>query len=114
MPSNSGNTTNIQTSTPVIALSASGTQALAFAAMGDVAYDVTLTGNCTFSLSTPPNTGTFQKLLLMIRPAGFQATLPASSAALANAGGSAPTPSTSAVTLYGYASDGTAPILGGI
>ena len=100
---------------PVTTVASSGTtQTLTFAAAGDIAYDITLSTNCTFAVTPPSGMGTYRRLTLMIRPAGFQATLPASSGSLAWAGGSPPTPSTSAVTLVTFASDGTAPVLGGI
>ena len=100
---------------PVTTIAASGaTRTLVFASSGDIAYDVTLSQACTFTLGTAPSNGTFQRIYLIIRPAGFQATLPPSSASLAYAGGAAPTPSTSAITEIAYASDGTAPVLGGV
>ena len=48
-------------------------------------------------------------MTLIIRPAGFQATLPSSSSSLVWSGGTTPTPSTSTSTYVTFSSDGTAP-----
>ena len=80
---------------------------------GDVLYDVTLSAACTITMGTPP-AGQPQRMYLIIRPAGFQATLPASSGAIVWAGGSAPAPSTTISTAISFLSSGTAPIFGGI
>lgn len=102
-------------SVPVTTIASSGTtQTLAFASSGDVAYDVTLSANCTFSITAPTNNGTYRKITLVIRPTSFQATLPASSGALAWSGGSAPSPSTTAITVITFGSTGVTPIFGGL
>lgn len=102
-------------SVPVTVVAASGsTQTIAFASSGNIAYDITLSANCTFTITAPANTGTYRTLTLVIRPASFQATLPASSGALAWSGGSAPTPSTTAVTVITFGSTGIAPVFGGL
>ena len=63
---------------PVTSATASGTtQALAFPSTGSRAYDVTLTANCTFSISGGA-TGELQTVILIIRggAGGFSAALP--------------------------------------
>ncbi len=101
--------------TPLTVVASSGTsQTLTFASSGDIAYDVTLSAACTFSITAPTNNGTFRRILLIIRPAGYQATLPASSSSLVWAGGAAPVPSTSTYTVLMFGSTGTAPIFGGL
>lgn len=92
----------------------SGTTALAFSNTADVVYDVTLSAATTFSFTAPSNTGTYRKLTLIIRPAGYQATLPASSSSLVWAGGSPPAVSTSNPTIITFTSTGNAPIFGGL
>ena len=87
---------------------------LLFPAFGDIWYDITLSAPCTFSIGASSPEYLPQIMRVLIRPNGFQATLPASGGSLVNVGGIAPTPSTSAITEYTYASDGTAPILGGV
>ena len=63
----------------VTTIAASGaSQTLAFPASGSAAYDITLTANCTFTL-TGGKAGEFQTLTVILRQgigAGFLATLP--------------------------------------
>ncbi|HTV07814.1 MAG TPA: hypothetical protein VMD97_02060 [Candidatus Aquilonibacter sp.] len=100
-------------STPDTSPTCSGTQALSFSTSGDIAYNVTLSANCTFSVSDAGSAGTLRKLTLIIHPAGFTSTLPVSSGSLVWSGGSPPAVSTSATTVIVFASTGVAPILGG-
>jgi hypothetical protein len=102
-------------STPVTVIASSGaTQTLTFATGGDIVYDITLSANCTISITPPSTTGAWHRLILIIRPAGFQATLPTSSASLVWSGGSPVVPSTTAITLITFGGTGTAPVFGGI
>jgi hypothetical protein len=76
---------------PVTTVAASGTaQTISFPAAGSVAYDVTLTGNCTFSLSGG-TAGQLQTITLILREdatAGRTITLPGT---IKWSGGLAPT-----------------------
>ena len=80
---------------PVIAVASSGaSQALVAPAQGSAAYDVTLTSNCTFTLSGG-TAGQMQVVTLFLRQdatAGRVPTLPS----VRWAGGTAPTPNTAA------------------
>ncbi len=100
---------------PVTTVAASGsTQTITFAANGDIAYDITLSANCTFTITQPTTNSKFRKIILIIHPATFQATLPVSSSNLAWSSGSAPVPSTSAVTLITIGFGVGTLVLGGI
>ncbi len=84
---------------PVTVVAASGTaQSLAFAASGNATYDVTKTGNVAFTLSGG-RAGQYQTLTIVVRPGagGFTESFPAT---IKWPGGTAPTPSTSAVNVY--------------
>lgn len=100
--------------TPVTYANVAASYALAFAANGNQCLDLTLTANTTFTLTAPSSSAQYRVLTLVIRPAGFTATLPASSGALVWNGGSAPVPSTSNNTLISFGSTGVAPVFGGI
>ena len=83
---------------PVITVAASGTsQALSFPASGSRAYDVTLTANCSFSVSGGVS-GELQTITLITRggTGGFSLTLPTN---VKWKGGTAPTVDTSAGSL---------------
>lgn len=74
-----GTLTSSAIGVPVLAVSASGTsQALSFPLAGSRAYDITLTANCTFSISGG-TTGELQTVSLIIRggSGGFAVVLPA-------------------------------------
>jgi hypothetical protein len=77
-------------------------------------YEITLSANCTFSFATSTFTSVSQKATLIIHPAGFTSTFPASSGTLAWNGGSAPTASTSAVSVISFLWTGTNPTYGGL
>ncbi len=86
-------------STPVTVVAASGTaQTLAYPASGNAAYDVTKTGNVVFTLSGG-TAGQYQTITLIVRPGagGFTEVLPTG---CRWPGGTAPTPSTSAINVY--------------
>src|ERR1700727_2395532 len=101
--------------TPVTTVAASGSaQTLTFASNGDTAYDITLSANFTFSITSPTSNSTFRRIILVIHPAGFTATLPPSSSTLAWAGGSAPSPSISAITELNIGFGVGTVVLGGI
>ena len=103
---NNGCSVASATSVPSLPMSAGGTQSLTFASSGDIEYNVSLTSNCTFSITPPTTPNGYQRLILAITPNGFQATLPASvPGTLLNSGGAAPAPSASAKTIYTYAYD---------
>lgn len=101
---------------PVLAVSASGaTQALLFPSSGSRAYDITLTANCTFSISGG-SAGELQTLTLILRggTGGFSATLPTN---VKWKGGSAPvldTTSGSISLIRIQTSDGGTTYAGGI
>ncbi len=83
----------------VTTIAVSGTaQALAFPANGNATYDVTKTGNVAFTL-TGGKAGQYQTLTIVVRPGtgGFTESFPAT---IKWPGGTAPTPSTSAVNVY--------------
>ena len=110
---------------PPVVVSASGpAQVLSFDTYGDTIYDVTLSEACAFTV-TAVAPGTIEtehtlsvpsarRVILVLRPNGFQASFAASSSALAWQGGSPPIPSTTSITAITFLSTGTAPILGGI
>ncbi|WP_035979757.1 collagen-like protein [Kozakia baliensis] len=109
--------TNASAAVPVTANTSPGSSlALAFAATGDVAYDVTPTQALTLSLSGGV-AGQFQILRLVIRQpssGGFAVTLPTG---VKYAGGAAPTVSTTAgqITVLTFATDdGGVTYLGGL
>lgn len=89
----------------------SGTYALTFASGADIAYDLTLSGNCTFTLTAPSTGSIARRIILWIHPAGFTATLPASSSSLAWAGGSPPAV-TGTLTRIGFENIGGTVTLG--
>ncbi len=104
----------LQTGPAKIVVAASGpAYSLLFPATGDVFYDVTLSTNCVFSVA-PTSNAAPQIMRLIIRPNGFQATLPSDGATLVNVAGSPPVPSTTGISEYTYASSGSAPLLGGV
>lgn len=80
--------------TPVTTANSGTSQALAFPSSGNAAFNITLTGNCAFSLSGGAS-GQLQTITLVIRggAGGFSATLPAG---IKWPGGVAPTVDTSA------------------
>lgn len=88
----------------VISVPVSGAaQALAYPQFGDVTYDVTLSANCTFTLtSTNTVAGRRQRVFLQVRnPVGaFTTTFPAG--LKWNNGAAAPTIITTAGTVYSY------------
>ena len=98
----------------VIATVSTSTYTVTFPAFGDIWYDLSFAVPCTLSIGPSSPDSAPQLMRVLIRPNGNQVTLPASGASLVNAGGAPPTPSTSALTEYTYASDATAPILGGL
>ena len=81
---------------------------------GNIWYDITLSANCALSIGAGSPDAYPQVMRVIIRPNGFQATLPASGGSLINSGGAPPVPSTSAVTEYAYASEAVTTELGGI
>ena len=84
---------------PVVTVASSGTsQALTFAASGSRAYDVTLSANCSFTISGGTN-GELQTVSLLIRggAGGFSVSLPTN---VKWKGGSAPSVDTSAGSLF--------------
>ena len=93
-------------STPKTTQTCSGAQTLNFASYGDTAYEVTLTGNCTVTIVDPGTPGTLRRITVIIHPASYQATLPASSSSLLWSGGSAPVPSTTTDTIIIFESTG--------
>ena len=99
---------------PVTTIAASGTsQAVAFAASGNNAYDITLSANCTISLSG----GVFQHLTLVLRQPASGATYSVTLPGAKYAGGTAPAVSTTngQVSVITYATpDGGATIFGGL
>jgi hypothetical protein len=97
-------------STPNTSASCSGTQALSFGSSGDVALEITLAANCAFTVTDPGTPGALRHLTLIIHPAAYQATLPASSDSLVWNGGSAPVPSTSSDTIVIFESTGSGKI----
>ena len=102
-----------QTGQAKVVVAASGAAyTLLFPAFGDIFYDVTLSANCTLSIGAASPADVPQIMTLLIRPNGFQATLPSTGAQLVNMGPNPPTPSTSQPSAYTYASDGTAPVIG--
>ncbi len=104
-----------QATLPVTAASCSSAQALAFPASGNAAYDVTLTGNCAFSL-TGGTAGQYQTVTLILRQdstAGRSPTLPAG---VKWPGGTAPTPNTTAggIDVFTFATpDARTTVIGG-
>lgn len=86
--------------TPTTAIATSGAaQSLAFPANGDVCYDITLSANCTITL-TGGTGGEFQTMTLILRnQGGFAPTLPAT---IKWQGGVAPVPNTLAGKIDKY------------
>ena len=86
-------------------------------AEGGIVYDVTLSANCTFTITPPAPNGSPQRMTLIIRPNGFTATLPVSGSGLVWKGGStgsAPVLSTSQTTVLSFVYTGALPIFGGV
>ena len=103
-------------STPVTTIASSGaSQALAFPASGSACYDVTLTANCTFTL-TGGTAGQYQRVTLILRQdatAGRVATLPSG---VKWTSGVTPTPNTVAGKIdvfYFHTPDAGTTVLGG-
>jgi hypothetical protein len=101
--------------TPVTTVgSATASQALVFATSGNNCYDITLTQNCTITL-TGGTTGQYQQCVLIIRQnstAGWTPTLPSG---VKWSGGVAPTPNTTAgkIDLFTFStSDGGVTLFG--
>lgn len=105
--------------TPVITIAASGaSRAMTFAATGDAAFDVTLSANCTFTLSGG-TAGQYQRITLIVRqPASgttYTATLPPQSSNMRYNGGAPPATSTTlgSISLIDFfTSDGGLTVLG--
>ena len=96
---NNGTLTSIQSVVPVTTITTSGpSQALAFSLSGSRAYDVTLTANCSFTVSGG-STGELQTLTLVVRggAGGFLVNLPGN---VRWKGGSPPSVDTSAGAVY--------------
>ena len=81
---------------------------------GDGWYDLNFTVPCTLSIGPSSPSSPPQLLRVIIRPNGNQVTLPSSNGTLINAGGAPPTPSTTQITSYEYASDNIGAELGGV
>ena len=103
-------------STPVTTIASSGaSQALAFPASGSACYDVTLTANCTFTL-TGGTAGQYQRVTLILRQdatAGRVAMLPSG---VKWTSGVTPTPNTVAGKIdvfYFHTPDAGTTVLGG-
>ena len=77
---------------------------LSYPAFGDVWYDITLSDNCVFTMGPGSPDAPAQTMRILIRPNGFQATLPSSGGVLVSSGSAPTVPSTSAITEYAYAS----------
>ena len=101
-----------------VVTAAASSETLTFGDWSDATYDLTLNQSCTIAIGSIPVLSGIDALIprritLIIRPNGYQATLPASNSSLVWAGGSAPTPSPSLITVVEFFTDGTLPIFGG-